>query len=93
MAVVYEVVVSDSWVDINTVTTIAVGTAVEVMNKGSYKVFITEDASIPTEDEVGKLITSRSKNYAVVNVLTGSDRIWCRCSSGNGVILAVQEVV
>jgi len=93
MAVVFEVAVSDSWVDINTVSTIAVGTAMELMNKGNYKVFITEDSSIPTEDEVGKLITSRGKNYSVANVLFGSDRIWCRCSSDNGVILAVQEVV
>lgn len=93
MAAIFEVTVNNSWVDINTVTGLTVGLTMEIMNKGSLGVFITESATEPVEDDLGKLITTVSRGYAVATVLENSDRIWCRCSSPKGTLLAVQEII
>ena len=93
MAEVFEVPVGDDWVDINTASGITSGTAIEVMNKGNNTVFLTESVSIPTEDNVGKVLTNINRPYAVADILTGSDTIWARCASPRGSVLAVQEIV
>ena len=93
MAEIFEVPVVDTWVDINTVTGLAVGTALEIMNKGLYGVYVTESVTEPVQDKVGKPLTSISRNYAVATVLEGSDTVWVRCVNPEGTTLAVQEIV
>lgn len=93
MAEVFEVPVGDTWVNVNAVSTIASGTAMELTNKGNNDLFLTESTTIPLEDNVGKIMTSIGDYYAVANILAGSDTIWARCLSVRGTTITAQEIV
>lgn len=92
MAIIIDVPVNTTWVDINTTTSIAVGTALQVMNKGNQGLFLTESVAEPATLDEGVLLTSIGNNYAVGVISSGSLRIWCRCNSALGSTVAVQDV-
>lgn len=91
MAIIADVPVNTSWVDINTVTGLIVGTSLSVMNKGGQSLFLTESVAEPTSDTEGYVLSSVGNNYATASILTGSLRVWCICPSDLGSILAVQD--
>lgn len=95
MSKISKVVLPDdqSWVDINTSSGIAVGTAMTIQNTSTIWVHLAESDSEPTEAEYHKVITSLTYNNAEAQVLTGSGRVWARSSVATRQgTLAIQEV-
>lgn len=78
------------WTDINTLASIAVGGNVYIKNLGRVSIRIIQQATQPLVPNVGDVITTDSKPYAIANI-TGGDRIWCyvpyECE------IAVREIV
>lgn len=71
----------DDWVDLNTVSGIAVGTAMRIQNKSTVWVHIAEQTAKPALDsKAGTLISNMSSAYAFATVLTGAQKIWARSS-------------
>lgn len=85
--------VGDSWVDINTQSTISVGTAMEIINKGGGDVVLVESSSEPSPSSLdGIPLTTTNAPYAIANIKTGSLKIWAKASGKLGSVINVQEV-
>ena len=83
----------NTWVDVNTVSGIAVGSSITVQNVSTVWVNIQESSSEPTEEREGKIITNLDKSSAEALVKSGSDKIWVRSTQEDrGAVVAVQEV-
>tara|TARA_R110000850_G_scaffold3345_4_gene16052 strand:+ start:401 stop:691 length:291 start_codon:yes stop_codon:yes gene_type:complete len=68
---------SNAWVDIYSVTGIAVGTALNIANKGVTWCRLYEGASAPALNVTdGDLISNYSSDYATAEVKTGSLSVW-----------------
>ena len=93
MAAVFEIPVGSDWVNVNTASGLVAGTQMELTNKGSNDLLLTESLTEPTEDDVGKLMTTVGRGYAIAAVLSGSDTIWARCLSSRGTVITAQEIV
>tara|TARA_R100001594_G_scaffold22618_1_gene43837 strand:+ start:568 stop:945 length:378 start_codon:yes stop_codon:yes gene_type:complete len=83
----------NTWVDVNTVSGIAVGSSITIQNVSTVWVNIQESSSEPTEEREGKIITNLDKSSAEALVKSGSDKIWVRSTQEDrGAVVAVQEV-
>ena len=87
-------VTNSAWVDINTVTSIPVGTAIDIYNKGTESCLLYEGDTAPSiNSREGQMLTSIKHPYAKASVLAGSLKIWAKIpTNGVDTLLAVQEV-
>lgn len=85
----------DSWVSLNTESGIAVGTAVNIQNKGIYTCVIaegTQPTSVTSTD--GELIyPARNSNEGSKQATAGSLELWARCLvKGKSAYFHIQEI-
>ena len=76
------------WTDLYAATTIAVGTAVSVYNKGSVSCVLATKATAPTSIIGLPLYVGTSSNFACIDA--GETGLWCYCPQGTTRLL-VQE--
>ena len=81
------------WVSLNTLFSIAVGTAVRVINQGSYTIRVAESATEPTVNDFGYQLLPLTNDYPAYGVLdfdAGSAEIWVRATDNPAVIAAFE---
>lgn len=87
---------SESWVDLNTLSGISVGTPFDIQNKTTVWVQLYEGDDQPTSDEVdGRIMTNLGHSYGVATVLSGSLKIWAKAKPQSGLLsatISVQEL-
>jgi len=77
---------ADTWTDLYAATGIAVGTAVNVTNKGSRKVFLAIKLAAPTGATFGyPLFAGDIGNFAAVDAAEVG--LWAYCADGAGILL------
>ena len=82
----------DTWVNVNTLTGISVGTEFRIQNDGVIWVRIQESSTQPTENKEGKILTNLDKSSSSATITSGSETLWARSSiEGRSGSLAVQE--
>lgn len=74
-------ITGDSWIDLNTLSTIPVGTKCKILNCGTAPLLIRENSLMP-EDGDGVTITTTNHGYAQVNISDGSERLWIKLKRG-----------
>lgn len=82
------------WMNINTLSGVAAGTAMRLTNKGTSLIMMAESATKPETNGIGMPLTPITHGwpaYGVADVATGSLDIWVRSVSGDGYI-SVQTV-
>lgn len=84
----------DQYLDLNTASGIAVGTAMQVFNRGTQHILIQESAAQPlTSSNDGVELTNTSQDYADCTVEVGSLTIWVKSASDNKAgLVSVQEI-
>ena len=88
-----DIIIGQTWIDINTVSGIAVGTPMLITNKGSRELLVLEQTATPVDsDTLGVPITNTDNPYATANTLVGSLKIWCKARDTLGTTINVQEV-
>jgi hypothetical protein len=95
MATIPDITVdSTEYVSVNTLTGIAVGTAMSILNKTTNWTRVQEIVAKPADtDTAGVLISSMSESYARADVALGSSEIWVRVAEeGRVATLSVQEI-
>lgn len=82
MATIPDITVpSDSYLDLYIAASITVGTAIEIINKGSSTIYVQESTTQPSATSTdGVAITSVDKPWAVGIVNDGAAKIWVRSS-------------
>jgi hypothetical protein len=71
-----------NWVDLNTASGIAVGTAFDGINKGDNEAQLVESVVEPTADySEGNIASTIQFGYANYKVEAGSIRVWARSKS------------
>ena len=78
-------ITSENWVDLNTLTGIAVGTALDIQNQSSFPMFLAISSTTPALNFSGFAIPASLADVAAVSA--GEDRVWIL---GNGPV-SVQE--
>lgn len=87
-----------TWVDINTLSGVAVGTAMTLQNQSTHRIRLTESTSTPTDSDLGKVILPLNieNNGSDATITAGSLKIWARLDYPSSVPkygrLAVQEI-
>lgn len=71
----------DTWVDVNTLSGIAEGTAFTGQNSGIPWIRLQESATQPTNNVEGKLITNLFQSSPDFSVVEGSGKIWARVAN------------
>lgn len=74
-------VTGSSWLDINTLGGVAVGSAFSIQNVGTAIVYLYESSTLPTDVDgviLFDALTSGSNSLAYVS--TGSQRVWVKLS-------------
>lgn len=95
MSKIYKVVLPEDqqWVDLNTSTGIAVGTAMTIQNTSTVWVQLSESDNEPTDQEFHKVITSLTYPSSEAQVLQGALKVWARSTlASSSAVIAVQEV-
>tara|TARA_R110000851_G_scaffold252749_2_gene405207 strand:- start:324 stop:608 length:285 start_codon:yes stop_codon:yes gene_type:complete len=88
-----DIVIGQTWVDINTISEIGVGTAFRITNKGSGEILVLEQTATPSDSvTLGTPVTNTNRPYAIANILTGSLKIWCKARYVLGTTITVHEV-
>ena len=90
----------DDWSDVNTLTSIAAGTEIQITNNsvpelGSGYVRIAIAASKPsaTLKNFGKRLTPLSKPGHTLNIAAGNNKVWAKCEAeGQSAFLNVEVV-
>lgn len=84
---------ADTWVDVNTETSIPVGTDVSAQCTGVRWLWLQESTTEPTTKKEGKLLTNLSDPSAEAIINNTPLKIWARCSVDGGTTsLAVQKL-
>lgn len=83
-------VTKSAWVEVYATAGITEGNAMEIQNLTAFNVYIQESATEPVVN-FGNIITGLSTNTSVVEVASGSAKIWLR-ALGEDCVLAVSEV-
>lgn len=90
MAKSIDIYIDNSWVDLNTVSGIAVGTPVAIQNKGLYAVLVQESDLEPETTSEGKVVTTLGGGSAEAYYDESSLKLWAYCASPNGTTISVQ---
>ena len=87
------VIETSEWVNLNTLSGIAVGTAMRIINKGSSTVYVAEGTQAPLDNSVGIPVVSifSGNAFPVLEAETGADTVYVRTAGSRG-ILSVQNV-
>ena len=80
------------WHDVNTLASLALGTACRLINIGVGDLYVETGQTVPASNAFGLPLTNIYQPYAVMEVPFGADTIWVRAEDKDGGILAVQEV-
>lgn len=81
------------WVDLNTLSGIAVGTKVFISNEHFGWALLQESPTKPLNSSTaGIKLTPKTYNYADATIAAGSERIWAKSWSGNNTELSVQAI-
>lgn len=88
-------IVSTAWTSLNNATGLAIGTALEIQNKGTAWVRLVESLTQPDPtDTRGPLLTSFSYNYPDAFIPSGAGEVWAIVTEpGRTALLSVQEVL
>lgn len=78
-----------TWTNLNTFSSIVVGTPMTVFNNGKTDVRVVQNDTIPLAANIGLILTTNNKNYAQLSV-NGGDAIWIYPLHGDCEI-AIQE--
>lgn len=84
------VIVGATWTDLYAATGIAVGTAVDVYNKGNQGGQLAVKATIPTINNIGIPLFATSSEGGHAYVSGNPSGLWFYCASPSGTILSVQ---
>lgn len=92
-ATIADILIGQTWVDINTVSGITVGVAFSISNKGNGEILTIESTSTPVADSRdGVPITTNEQGYAERYIPTNSLRIWCKARNVLGSVVTVQLI-
>lgn len=88
-----DVVVGDTWVDLNTVTGIAVGTRLALLNKSTTWIQLAEGTEPAANYKDGVILRDMESNYAQADIPASSLTIWAKSAIvGKLCRLSVQAV-
>lgn len=79
----------DSWVDVNTISGVTVGTAAQITNKGVENVWLYEGTDAPSIDSKDGELLRVDGVRSVATIAEGSLKIWAR-SAGRDSTLTIQ---
>ena len=92
MAAFNNVIVSgDTWVNINTLSGAAVGSAINIQNIGLGACLLQESNTMPTEDKGGLLFPPMYDSLSKAIVAAGSETMWAKLKGSGTTTLAVYE--
>lgn len=97
MATIIDIsVTTETWVDVSSVTGIAVGTGYNIQNKKGSVVILVESATEPQADYTsGKYVAPFPSSVSTATILEGSSSIWAKAKKDNvltGCTLNCQEI-
>jgi hypothetical protein len=72
---------TEDFVSINTLSGIAVGTAMTITNKSSSYILLAEGTKPAATSEDGVLVSPMSDTYAIADIPSGSLEIWAKSIS------------
>lgn len=82
----------DTFVSLNNLSGILVGTSFRMQNKGTNSILLIESNTQPADDsQDGVILTTVAFSYASAIVATGSGEIWAKADNGESKI-TLQEV-
>ncbi len=88
-----DVPVGDTWINLNTTTSIAVGTAMAILNKAPHWVLLAEGAQPSADSTDGIPLRDMRSAYANSNIPSGSLTIWAKSlKAGKAGLLSVQPL-
>lgn len=85
---------SDDFVSVNTLSSVAVGTEIQLQLKGTFFVYLQESDTKPDAGSTdGILMSTVYENANTARIPSGSGEIWARCAtSGRTSKINVEEV-
>lgn len=76
-----------AYLDLYSAAGLTDGTAIQIVNKGVVMVYIQENITQPSATSTdGRVITPITGNNAVLDISSGSDKIWVRASGVSSVV-------
>lgn len=81
----------NQWTNLNTLFGFATGTAFQIQNH-SGAVMLQESDTTPAVDAEGDTLTGIDRNYAVADIVAGSDDIWAKPVGNYSCKLSAKEV-
>ncbi len=86
-----DITISDTWVNLNTASGISVGDEMKILNKSPTWVRIAEGTEPALTSTDGLVLTDMDRNYAQLEVPSGSLTIWAKTTqNGRTIKLSVQ---
>jgi hypothetical protein len=71
------IITNSDWVNLNTLSSISIGTGMVIVNKGSSVVMVASSSAKPTTNNIGLPLTQ----YSVIQMASGSsDPVWVKGS-------------
>lgn len=94
MASLPDFTIGDSWVSLNVLSGIAVGTSMKIQNKSNTWAYLVEANAAPVNPNLtGELITDLSHMEPSKIIAAGSGEIWAKTSiEGRAVTLNIQQI-
>jgi hypothetical protein len=90
-ATITDIEIGGTWVDLNTVSGITVGSEFTIQNKRSSWVLLHESSTEPLAAEMsGVYLTDLSKSSGRCTVKSGSLKIWGKTTNGVNSIINIQ---
>lgn len=80
-----------AWINLNTASGAAVGTAINIQNTGMGSVLVTEQTATPTTENGGVLYPPHFGDLSKAVVDSGSEVIWVKSIGSQSTILRVYE--
>lgn len=81
----------DDWVNINTLSGAAVGSAFNIQNISTGVCLLQESNTTPTNDIGGMLFPPHYDSLSKASVSAGSQTMWAKIKGDKAVILAIYE--
>lgn len=95
MATLNDVIATyDQFQSLNTLTGVAVGSAIELQVKGIYPVLLKSQPTQPANDDTnGRVLYDMRSESGIMTVADGSEEVWIRClKEGSTSKLSVEAV-
>lgn len=85
---------SNQFQSVNTLTGVAVGTAMELQVKSIYPVLVKDQSTKPdNDDENGRVLYDLRSQSGIITLTSGSEEVWVRCLKEGSTAKISVEVV